>query len=43
MARRAHGGRVRTATVVGGADVLVQPTIEELEWEIGRNTVGRSA
>ncbi|HEX6024779.1 MAG TPA: glutaredoxin family protein [Solirubrobacter sp.] len=36
------GGRVRTPTVVIGGDVLVQPTIEELEWAL-RRRVRRSA
>jgi mycoredoxin len=37
------GGRVRSPTVVVGDDVLVQPTIEELQWAIRRNRLGRSA
>jgi len=37
------GGRVRSPTVVIGGDVLVQPTIEELEWALRRSRVGRSA
>ena len=37
------GGRVRSPTVVVGSDVLVQPTIEELQWAIRRNRLGRSA
>lgn len=37
------GGRVRSPTVVIGGDVLVQPTIEELEWALRRSRIGRSA
>jgi mycoredoxin len=37
------GGRVRSPTVVIGGDVLVQPTIEELEWALRRSRVGRGA
>jgi mycoredoxin len=37
------GGRVRSPTVVVGGDVLVQPTIEELEWALRRSRTGRSA
>ena len=37
------GGRVRSPTVVVGSDVLVQPTIEELQWAIRRTRLGRSA
>jgi mycoredoxin len=37
------GGRVRSPTVVIGGEVLVQPTIEELEWALRRSRVGRSA
>ena len=37
------GGRVRSPTVVIGGDVLVQPTIEELEWALRRSKVGRGA
>ena len=37
------GGRVRSPTVVIGGDVLVQPTIEELEWALRRSGVRRSA
>jgi mycoredoxin len=31
------GGRVRTPIVYLGGEVLVQPTIRELEWELRRN------
>ena len=37
------GGRVRSPTVVIGNDVLVQPTIQELEWAIRRSRLGRTA
>jgi mycoredoxin len=37
------GGHVRSPTVVIGNDVLVQPTIQELEWAIRRSRLGRSA
>jgi mycoredoxin len=37
------GGRVRSPTVVIGNDVLVQPTIQELEWAMRRSRLGRSA
>ena len=37
------GGRVRSPTVVIGNDVLVQPTIRELEWAIRRSRLGRTA
>jgi|SoiMethySBSTD1v2_1073268.scaffolds.fasta_scaffold1173859_2 mycoredoxin len=37
------GGRVRSPTVVVGNDVLVQPTIQELEWAIRRSRLGRTA
>jgi mycoredoxin len=37
------GGRVRSPTVVIGGEVLVQPTIEELEWALRRNAIGRTA
>ena len=37
------GGRVRSPTVAVGGEVLVQPTIEELEWALRRNRIGRSA
>jgi mycoredoxin len=37
------GGRVRSPTVVVGGEVLVQPTIEELEWALRRSRTGRSA
>jgi mycoredoxin len=37
------GGRVRSPTVEVGGEVLVQPTIEELEWALRRNRIGRSA
>jgi mycoredoxin len=37
------GGRVRSPTVVVGGDVLVQPTIEELEWALRRNGLARAA
>ena len=37
------GGRVRSPTVVIGDDVLVQPTIQELEWAIRRSRLGRTA
>ena len=37
------GGRVRSPTVVIGNDVLVQPTIQELEWAMRRNRLGRTA
>ncbi len=37
------GGRVRSPTVVVGGEVLVQPTIEELEWALTRNRIRRSA
>jgi mycoredoxin len=37
------GGRVRSPTVVIGNDVLVQPTIQELEWAMRRSRLGRTA
>jgi mycoredoxin len=37
------GGRVRSPTVVVGGDVLVQPTIEELQWALQRNGLARVA
>jgi mycoredoxin len=37
------GGRVRSPTVVIDGDVLVQPTIQELEWALRRSRTGRSA
>jgi mycoredoxin len=37
------GGRVRSPTVVIGGDVLVQPTIDELEWALRSRRLAPSA
>ena len=37
------GGRVRSPTVVIGGDVLVQPTIDELEWALRSHGLRRTA
>ena len=37
------GGRVRSPTVVVGSDVLVQPTIDELEWALRAGRRARTA
>ena len=37
------GGRVRSPTVDIDGEVLVQPTIQELEWALRRSRLGRSA
>jgi mycoredoxin len=37
------GGRVRSPTVAIDGEVLVQPTMEELEWALRRSRVGRTA
>jgi mycoredoxin len=36
------GGRVRSPIVAVGGELLVQPTIEELEWTLTRNRVAGS-
>ncbi len=37
------GGRVRSPTVTVDGEVLVQPTMDELEWALRRNRSARSA
>jgi mycoredoxin len=37
------GGRARSPTVVVGGDVLVQPTIDELQWALRSRRLARSA